>query len=304
MAATVLTAALAAVSGCAAAPAPRPHATASLSPALRDSAASAVLTSDATTLRQHWQLKNAEQLLIQQCMLKRGLPYHTTGSGPEPEAGATTADTTGTASPPLYAITAPPVSTVGGMTAQDRYVHSLTSTAQAGYLAAYSGPDTRTETLALPSGAVVRYLIGGCEGQARAELYGSVRAAVSDSLVPQDVNQQFDTFLATNRPYQSALAAWRRCMAQSGWQATTPTNAIQASQSLADTSGSRTDAVAKRQSSEVAADIRCDTASDLRGTRTEQRNTFVHHLPTRTRDWLAQTEQAKLQALRRIPRTA
>ncbi|MEV0484191.1 hypothetical protein AB0I69_26715 [Streptomyces sp. NPDC050508] len=42
----------------------------------------------------------------------------------------------------------------------------------------------------------------------------SVRVAMEDTFVPQNVNGMFQNFLATDRPYQSALGTWLRRMAQ------------------------------------------------------------------------------------------
>ncbi|MFJ9899948.1 hypothetical protein ACIQPR_42120 [Streptomyces sp. NPDC091280] len=296
----MLTAALAAVTGCSTGPAPRPGS--ATSQARQEVAALAVLTDDATSLRQHWQLFGAQQLLVQRCMRQLGLRYLVTRTGPEPAAGITTADTRGTAVPASYAITGPPVGAIDGVPAQDRYVGSLPPAARARYLVAYNGSATRMATLTLPSGTVSRYLTGGCEGRARTELYGSVRAAMQDTLVPQDVNAMFHASLATNRRYQSALVTWQRCMARSGWRAKTPAAAIQALQAQAAASAS-TAALAGKQHSEAAADQRCDTAGDLRGTLTALRRAFLDRQPKETLIRLNQIEQTRRSALARA-RTA
>ncbi|WP_405853864.1 hypothetical protein OG407_00345 [Streptomyces sp. NBC_01515] len=299
--ATALTAALATVTGCSTGPAPRPGA--AQSQARQEAAALAVLTDDATSLRQRWQLFGTQQVLVQQCMQRLGLRYLVTSTGPEPAAGVTTADTIGTATPPSYEITGPPVGAIDGVTAQDRYVSSLAPAARERYLAAYNGSDTRMGTLTLPSGAVSQYLTGGCEGQARTELYGSVRAAMEDTFVPQNVNGMFQNYLTTDRPYQSALGTWQRCMAQAGWQAGTPAAAIQAIRAQAAV-GASPASLAGKQHSEAATDRRCDTASGLRGTLVDQRKLFLKRQPASTLARLNQIEQARQSALARTPTAA
>jgi hypothetical protein len=292
--ATVLAIVLATVTGCSNDPAQWPGDAPSATTAHQETAAARLLTVDATALAQRWRLFGAQQKLIQECMLRQGLTYVVTAAGPEPDVGITTADTIGAASPPAYPISGPPAGTIDGVSPQDRYVRSLPPAARDRYLAAYSGPDTQTATLTLPSGAVVRYLTGGCEGQARAALYGSVRTAMEDVFVPQDVTVLLQHFLAADRPYQAALASWQHCMALAGWPVSSPAAAIAGLQA---TTGAALD---QRQHAEAAADGRCDAASSLRRTGSDRRAVFLAQQSPATMAWLERVEQARQRTIDRL----
>jgi hypothetical protein len=295
LAATVSAAALAAASGCATHPAPRsaPAPTAS-SAQLQDAAAT--LTSDSSTVRQSWALFGAQQVLVQQCMAKLGYRYLITSAGPEPEAGLTTPAVDGTARPPSYGVTA---DAVGSSTpAQDLYVRGLAPAQQARYVAALDGPATEVAAVVLPSGTSADYGTGGCLGQARAELYGSVQAAMVNATVPQDVQRLFEASLGSDRPYQTAVAAWQRCMAARGEQAQTPAALVSSLQSLAAT-GVSAKTLAARESADATADLACDARTGLRRTLAQQQAVFLAKQPERTLALLDQAWQARRQAAAR-----
>ncbi len=195
--------------------------------------ASAVLVSDAASLRQRWRLFGAQQELDQRRMRGLGLRYVITSAGPEPSAGVITADVLGSGSSPGYGIAPGPGEGAAGLPAEDRYVRSLSGAAQARYVVALDGPDDRTAPLTLPSGANGTYTTGGCVARARARLYGDVRSAMEDTLVPQDVDQQFDHALAGDHAYQGALGRWRSCMAEGGRKAKAPADLIRSLQAEA-----------------------------------------------------------------------
>ncbi|MFJ9908287.1 hypothetical protein ACIRVK_36405 [Streptomyces sp. NPDC101152] len=276
LAATVSAAVLATVSGCATHPAPRPHAEAAAAQ-LRDAAA--VLTSDATTMRRSWELFGEQQVLVQRCMAQAGYHYLITSAGPEPAIGLTTADVKGAASPPSYGVTA---DAAGPSTpAQDLYVRGLAPAQQARYAGALDGPTDQAANMTLPSGTSVTYRTGGCLGKARATLYGSVRAALENASVPQDVEQLFERFLGPNRPYQTAVKTWQRCMAESRRKARTPADLIGSLQSLA-ASGVSGKTLTARESADATADLVCDARSGLRRTLAQQKTAFLAKQPVRT----------------------
>jgi hypothetical protein len=295
LAATVSAAALAAASGCASHPAPRPAAAATIATAAaaRLSDADAVITSDSTTLRQSWVAFGAQQVLVQQCMAKSGYRYLITSAGPEPETGLTTADVAGSAASPSYGVTA---GSAGSTTpAQDLYVRGLAPAQQARYMAALDGPTDQVAQLDLPGGASATYGTGGCLGQARTQLYGSVLAAMENAFVPQDVEQLFARSLSSDRPYQTAVGAWQRCMAGAGQKAQTPAILIDSLQSMAST-GTNAATLAARQRADATADLACDARTGLRQTLAQQQAAFLAKQPEQTLVLLDQAWQAREQA--------
>ncbi|MFI6009567.1 hypothetical protein ACIBAG_12170 [Streptomyces sp. NPDC051243] len=284
------------VAGCAAGPAPRPGPAAPSARTLQRAAA--VLTSDATTLRQRWQLFNAQQVLDQRCMRKLGLRYLITSAGPAPAAGITTADVLGSGSSPGYGVHPEPGGGAEDTPAQDRYVSSLPPSRRDHYVTALNGPADRLTPLTLPSGEQGAYATGGCTAQTRALLYGSVRAAFEDVLVPQDVNALFDRYLAHDRSYRAALDRWQRCIAGNGHPAQTPAALIQTLRSKA-ARGASPASLDREQRAAATADRRCDAESGLRATLSARRTAFLRQQPETTLSRLEAVWEHRQQALRR-----
>lgn len=292
--AIALAAVLICVAGCAAGPAPRPEPAAPSARTLERAAA--VLTSDATTLRQRWRLFNAQQVLDQRCMRELGLRYLITSAGPEPSAGVTTADVLGSGSSPGYGVSAKAGDP--GVPAQDQYVRSLSPAERDRYVTSLSGPADRMAPLTLPSGEKGAYATGGCTARTQTRLYGSVRAAFEDVLVPQDVNTRFDNYLAHDRHHRAALDRWRRCMARDGRKAQTPAALIQSLQDKA-AQGTSPASLDREQRAAATADRRCDAESGLRDTLAARREAFLRQQPGTTPARLEGVWQLRQQALRR-----
>ncbi|WP_370261151.1 hypothetical protein [Streptomyces sp. V4I8] len=294
---TALAAVLICVAGCAAGPASRPDPAAPSARTLQRAAA--VLTSDATTLRQRWRLFTAQQVLDRRCMRKLGLRYLIMSAGPEPLAGITTADVLGTGSPAGYGVVPPETGDASPDTpAQDRYVRSLTAAERDRYVTALSGPADRVAPLTLPSGTKGSYATGGCTAQTRARLYGSVRAAFEDILVPQDVNALFADHLAHDRHHRAALDRWQRCMAGNGHPAQTPEALIQSLRGKAD-KGASPATLDREQRAAATADRRCDAKSGLRAALAARRAAFLRQQPEATLSRLEGVWRVRQQALRR-----
>lgn len=296
LSAMALAAVLIWVAGCAAGPASRPDPAAPSARTLQRAAA--VLTSDATTLRHRWRIFQAQQVLDQQCMRKLGLRYLITSAGPEPSAGITTADVLGTGSPPGYGVTPKSGDGASGTPAQDQYVRSLPARERDRYVTALNGPADQLAPLTLPSGMKGSYVNGGCTAQTWARLYGSVRAAFEDILVPQDVNQLFTSDLASDGHYQAALGRWQRCMAGDGRRAQTPAALIHSLQGKA-AQGMSPASVDREQRAAAMSDRRCDAESGLRATLTARREAFLRQQPQTTLSRLEGVWQLRHQALRR-----
>jgi hypothetical protein len=294
LAAATLPALLTTAGGCASQPAPR----AGTPSAPVMTAASGAITSDATTMRQRWALFGAQQVLVQWCMQARDLTYLITSPGPEPSTAATTSDTLGHGSPPGYGVTTAPSGANSSGTAEDRYVRALTAAQAASYSVALDGRTDQVAPLTLPSGASGSYETSGCTATARTRLYGNVRDAFEDTLVPQDVNQMFALDLQHSQRYQAALDMWQRCMAASGWPTTSPDAVIASLQSLA-TRQTPAASLARTQQAEAAADGRCDARSKLRALRADTRTAFLRTQSPRTLALLAHLLRVHQQAVRR-----
>lgn len=244
---------LAAVPACSTRPAQRPV---TASPALV-AAASRAIEDDPDTMSRAWFLGQAEHLLVQQCMHRLGQTYLVDDRGPQPPANASTADVTGTSRPPTYGIAWPGS---GTSSVEDDYIAGLPTAARAGYVTVLQGPPGRTDSMRLPSGLVLTYTTGGCLGQARTQLYGSVAQAIEEQSLPQDVRVLIDAKLNNDRSYTATLRAWQRCMADAGWSFGSPAGAIEVLQTGTDGST----VFAARQTAIATADLSCDARTRLR----------------------------------------
>ncbi|MFD3583276.1 hypothetical protein [Streptomyces sp. NPDC058683] len=273
--------------------------TAEAAPAARESGhAAALLTEDAGDLRRRRQLFDASQILTQRCMRDRGLRFLITSAGPPPPAGATTADSIGSRTAPGYGVSTALGDLNKGPTAQNRYVSSLSAAERARYDTALDGPADQMAPLTLPSGASGAYATGGCTARVRAELYGTVRAALEDTLVPQDVGQLLQRYLATAPAYRKSLARWKRCMADAGRTAQSPAALIQSLRAEA-VQGASASKLAREQRAAAIDDQLCDEESDLRRTTATQRNAFLREQPASTPARLEQVWQHRQRALTR-----
>jgi hypothetical protein len=151
---------------------------------------------------------------------------------------------------------------------------------QARYVNALEGSSSADATLRLPSGAVGTYSTGGCVGQVRRQLYGSVRSAFEDPLVPHDMRYLLGIFLNSDRPYLSALHAWRQCMSAARWDFATPEAAIKSIQMLAATTGASPAEIDSRQVAIAGVDVSCDARSHLRMRISEARAQFARRQPS------------------------
>ncbi len=285
------------VAGCSSHPAPP---TAPAPPAAADlDIAAAVLTTDVRTLRDGWRLFSAQQRLVAECMHSHGLQYLVTDPGPEPTAGTVTAEAIGGGRPATYGIAAElSAQGNGGNTipAQDQYVRHLPLAQQGRYEQALGGSPNALQTLRLASGIEVQYRTGGCVGQARRRLFGSVETALRDSMVPQDVGQTFDTFLLSEATYHSALSSWQRCMAGAGWSYTNPRAAIKALGSLS-AQGTSLKRLSARETVVAMADSRCDKRSHLRDTRRLELTKFLRQQPNSLIQQLLRVDEARRRAV-------
>ncbi len=291
--------------GCAAQPTPRPSdrpsgaqtPTGSTdSPAALVQAADGVLVSDVNVLRGQWTLFRAQQLLVAQCMRDDGETYLITDPGPEPGTNTSTAESLGTGTHLTYGLQASPLTS-----AQDAYVRQLSEPARTRYDQALGGPANEQASVTLPSGLVISYREGGCLGQARSRLFGSVQNAVLDSVLPQDVDKRFGKSLTQSARYKAALADWRACMARAGYTYVDPTDAINQIRLLLD-GGTNPQHVGALEQAVADVDAVCDHPSRLRQVRAQELDAFLRGLPLPQLVSLADVHRARLRALDAVNR--
>ncbi|MFG1807453.1 hypothetical protein [Streptomyces sp. NPDC049040] len=272
--------------------------------------AASLLTIDVAQRRQRWLLFRAEQILDEQCMRRKGYTYLVTELSHEPVAGAVTEDTpgSGTATYDVAALMPdiPTARTTGGradeqstVLPQDRYVSRLAPAVRSRYLAALDGNPQDSGSLTLPSGASGTYTRGGCVGEVRARIYHSVRAALQDELVPQDVTRTFHRFLTSDHSYQSALTTWQQCMARNGLRVLTPADAIRTIEALAEKEPDIA-SLDRRQHATAQQDRACDARSHLRERIGQARGVFLKEEPQAVLLALHQVYVSRAQALRSI----
>ena len=278
-------AALLAMAGCASSRPSRPAADPPGSGAV--TAAQAVITINAATLRWDWYVSRAEQLLTAQCMRSHGFQYTVPAFGPEPSAHTVTAYALGGSYPATYGVTPQSLATSNP--------HDPGDTKRP-YQYALEGPATLTATLALPGGGGVIYETSGCVGFARQKLYGNVRAYVESSYVPQVVRGKFGIFLSTYHPYLYALHMWQSCMKARGRKFADPQAAIESVQGLA-LNGMRPAGLARREIAIADADTACDARSHLRASTGQALARFARSLPSRLLAQLSSIHSSRETAL-------
>jgi hypothetical protein len=250
-------------------------------------AAQAVISINASTLRWDWYVSRAEQLLTAQCMRSHGFQYTVPAFGPEPSGRAVTAYALGRGHPATYG-----VSPQSFASSNPRDPGDTTRP----YQFALEGRATLTAKLALPGGGGVLYGTGGCIGFARQKLFGSVRAYVESSYVPQTVRSKFGMSLSTYHPYLDALHRWQSCMKAGGRKFEDPQAAIESVQALA-LKGMRPAGLARRQTAIADTDTACDARSRLRASTSQALARFARSLPSRILAQLSSIHSSRETAL-------
>jgi hypothetical protein len=231
--------------------------------------ARSIIATNAQFLQWSWTLSRAELRLTSQCMQKLGFVYEDPRPAPEPSARTLTADALGSGDPATYGVSTAAAEPRNPGDDQPAYAYAL------------DGPATSVAMMSLPDGSTVDYGTGGCIGSARTILFGSVRAYVTSSYLPQVVRHEFEAFLTADTAAASALRDWQQCMKSQHWDFASPTVAIAWLYATPLTVAS----LDQRQSVIANADRACDAQSQLRAHRGDALARFVHGLPA---DLLAQ----------------
>lgn len=197
-------------------------------------------------------------------MAGHGFVYTVPDMGPPPGPNTITAFALGSGQPATYGVTeetltdAPP-SDPGSD--QPNYAHAL------------DGPANATATMTFAGGGNVSYETGGCQGNARKQLYGSVALFMASAYLPQIQGNAFSGFLSHDQPYAAALRTWQACMRTDGLPATNPDAAANSLLSLVGDSSAAT--LARRQTAMADADAACDGKSRLRQRTNQALDRFV-----------------------------
>jgi hypothetical protein len=229
--------------------------------------ARSVLSSDASSLRAKWYRNEAEQQLIEQCMARLGFVYTVPDMGPAPGPNTITTFALGSGYPATYGVT--PESLVDAPPSDP-------GSDQPRYALALGGPASATGTMTFAGGGSVSYETGGCQGNARKQLYGSVELSMASAYLPQIQGSAFSGFLSSYQPYQSALRAWQACMRTDNLPATNPDTAASSLEELAGNSSAAD--LRHRQTTLAAADAACDGKSHLRQRTNQALERFVGSL--------------------------
>lgn len=97
------------------------------------------------------------------------------------------------------------------------------------YLRIRAAPGSPPVVIKLPNGAEVTAPSGGCVGEGREAVYGSVRDFLKLFYYPQQVRQFGQEALGDSATHQ-ALAEYVKCMDDAGYQVASPTDALDAAQ--------------------------------------------------------------------------
>jgi hypothetical protein len=233
--------------------------------------AQSMLASNASSLREGWYRGSAEQQLTAQCMKRLGFVYVIPQTGPVPGLNTITEFALGRGHPATYGVTT------------ESLIASPPSDPEAdrpGYRLALDGPAGSLRKLNLPGGASVAYEIGGCQGSARSQLFGSVGAYMVSSFVPQIEKILFEKFLGRDQAYQSALHTWQACMRADKFSVASPGDAVGSLLRIADKTSEAE--LMRRETALAAADASCDRPSHLRQRTNQALGKFVSSLSRQT----------------------
>lgn len=200
-------------------------------------------------------------------MARLGFVYTVPDMGPAPGPNTITTFALGNGNPPTYGVTPE--------TLTDK-PRSDPGSDQPRYQLALAGPASANGSMTFAGGGSVSYETGGCQGNARTQLYGSVALSMASAYLPQIQGNAFRSFLSGYPPYQSALRTWQACMRTDNLPATNPDTAASSLEDLAGNSSAAD--LAHRQTTLAMADVTCDGKSHLRQFTNQALDKFVGSL--------------------------
>lgn len=227
--------------------------------------ARSVIAQDVATQRWSRLVGYAETLLVAQCMKRHGYTYAVPAPDPEPSPATITVDALGARGPATYGVLPHHAQPTNTDADQPSFQRTL------------DGAPTEIAAMTMPDGSTIGYETGGCLGEARTRLFGSVRAYVASAYLPEAVRDEFDASLTVDGPYTTARNAWHSCMALGGWSFDAPAAAIASLETAQQDAAS----LNHRQAAIASADRDCDSQSHLRAERSQALTRFIAALPDR-----------------------
>ncbi|MFD6172129.1 hypothetical protein [Streptomyces coeruleorubidus] len=179
-----------------------------------------------------------------------------------------------------------------------RYRAQLPATRGTAYDTALDGGrDAKQLSVDVPGGGTIRKHVGGCLAEAQTKLYGELRTWSRADAVAGNLRPLYVSDLLRDKQFTAAVAAWARCMRQSGHSYADP---AEARDDVAKRASSRPGSEAFRFESRVAvADAECARETSLKATGTEREAYYVDRLRDRYGADLDTYRRLRLHALDR-----
>lgn len=212
------------------------------------------------------QLAEAEQVLIKKCMTRHGFPYWVSVplTAEESRPLGYVLDDVGWAAEHGYGGRIQ--EKLGNAYKRDRNVahrNSLTGHRRSAYDAALFGTrDTAAVSARIPGGGTIRSRLGGCELEAKEELYGDYPTWFRADKIATNLTPLYASDLMADERFGAALREWSRCMRRSGHVYATPGEARAAVPRL--TQGIGRDKAFAVERDLAVADATCARAADLK----------------------------------------
>ncbi|WP_328942996.1 hypothetical protein OG259_16635 [Streptomyces sp. NBC_00250] len=165
-------------------------------------------------------LDRADQLLVQRCMSRRGIPYWTVPRLSEEESRGVGYVLDDVAWAREYGYGGRlRYKELAAKRADLNLIHrgKLTGQRLTEYTdALYGGPDTPVLSVNVPSGGTISSRLGGCHGTALEELYGDRATWFRVDKIAANLTPLYAAELRSDPRFRSAVTAWSRCMRSAG----------------------------------------------------------------------------------------
>ncbi|MET9831233.1 hypothetical protein ABZ078_18470 [Streptomyces sp. NPDC006385] len=159
------------------------------------------------------------------------------------------------------------------------------------------GRDAKQLSVDVPGGGTIRKRVGGCLAEAETKLYGELRTWSRADAVAGNLRPLYVSDLLKDKRFTAAVAAWARCMRQSGHAYADP---AEAREDVGRRAASRSRAEAFRFEKRVAvADAECARETSLRATGKAREAYYVDRLRDRYGADLDTYQRLRLRALDR-----
>ncbi|MEU0085574.1 hypothetical protein [Streptomyces sp. NPDC006274] len=191
-----------------------PGPTAAAAPARQEEAAGDITDADRIVIR------HAEQLLVQECMERKGFRYWVAAppTAEESRSVGYVLDDPGWAAEHGYGSRLEAKAMAARKT-DPNLVHreKLSEDRRSRYLAALvGGPDTPELSVRVPGGGTITSSVGGCEAGAKERLYGDRETWFRVDKTVSNLTPLYAADLLRDKRFAGALSKWSRCMSRAG----------------------------------------------------------------------------------------